>query len=210
MHGGICSPFMDVDVFWVWTPLVSGDYYFRTCSGSINTEINLHLGDDCSATCLATADTGGCGFEWHKATMRVDGLVAGQNHLLQVGAWISGNAGGSIEVLLAPPPPANDTCAAAAPIQGLGTFSFDRTSATSSGFGSQSAGPCSAAVVFEDTFFQWTALQAGDYMIRDCSFSFPYGTEVWLFAGTGCSAVCISGFNNSSCNRPSLILSACQ
>ena len=81
--GGVCSPYLNLDVFWVWTPQVSGDYYFRTCSGGTDSEINLHLGGDCSATCLATADTGACAYEWTKATMRVDGLVAGQDHLLQ-------------------------------------------------------------------------------------------------------------------------------
>ncbi len=202
--GGVCSPYISADVFWVWTPLVSGDYYFRTCSGGTDSEINLHLGGDCSATCLATADTGACAYEWTKATMRVDGLVAGQDHLLQLGSGLWGNLGGSIEVLLAPPIPTNDTCATPASIQGMGFFDFDRTSATSSGFGSPPLGLCTAGPIYEDVFFQWTAGQAGDYLFRDCTY--PYTGDIWIYAGEDCNATCISGFDLSSCNGPGLVV----
>jgi hypothetical protein len=77
-----------------------------------------------------------------------------------------------------------DTCATAAPLAGVGTFAFDTTGFTSSGFGS---GAC-VATFNADGFYQWTAPAAGDFVFDTVGTGWDTKLSVWR--GTGCAATC--------------------
>ena len=89
----------------------------------------------------------------------------------------------------------NDDCSTAAVISGLGTWAFDTTNNTTSGF--SGAGGCASAVTAEqDTFWQWTATAPGTYIIDTCGSSFDTVTAANL--GVGCAAVC-EAFDDLAC-----------
>tara|TARA_R110002126_G_scaffold5647_6_gene30273 strand:+ start:9003 stop:11984 length:2982 start_codon:yes stop_codon:yes gene_type:complete len=102
------------------------------------------------------------------------------------------------DVPLAPPPPPNNDCSAAQSIFGLGSTSYDTTNATSSGF--VGGGTCAPAI-FQDVFFQWTALADGAYEFSTCGTM--YDTQISIHFGAGdCTSVCL-GSNDDWCNLQS-------
>ena len=98
-----------------------------------------------------------------------------------------------------PLPPANDTCFTPTPIAGTGSFAYDSTDATSTGF--NGGGGCNTNVN-QDVFLQWTAPADGDYTFDTCSTS--YNTRLSLHSGVGCLASCIGSSNNSCGNQESI------
>ena len=179
------------DVFFAWTPAVSGDYTIDTSSEGNDTNTDVHLGADCTATCLVDSDP---------ATFTFSGAVSGTAYLIQVGNWNdtgTGNGPGTLDISLAPPPPpvpANDTCATPDVIAGEGSFPYDRSGALSSGFDSgDGVTTCLGAVDGGsgnfDVFFAWTPAASGNYTIDTSSEGNDTNTDISL--GADCTATCL-------------------
>jgi len=78
---------MASDLFFAWTPDCDGDYQFSTdpTTGVQDTIISIHTGSDCSATCLANNDDiDAANF---LSTVIVNGVLASDSLLIQVGMW---------------------------------------------------------------------------------------------------------------------------
>tara|TARA_R110002072_G_scaffold59071_6_gene150512 strand:+ start:1803 stop:4424 length:2622 start_codon:yes stop_codon:yes gene_type:complete len=188
---------MHRDAFFVWTAPTSEAYEFDTIGAGFDTRLSAHLGDDCSATCVATDSNSGGGTT---SRLTVFGITAGQEYLIQVGGFDSANAGpANLNVAVAPPTPTNDSCATAMPVSGIGTWAFDNTDASTTGF---DGGTCSSSV-FRDVFFAWTASAPGNYTIDTCTTS--YDTRLSLHSGpAGCASTCL-GQNDDKCNLQSSV-----
>ncbi|MEZ5975152.1 MAG: hypothetical protein R3F33_13175 [Planctomycetota bacterium] len=88
-----------------------------------------------------------------------------------------------------------DSCAFATTISGTGTWSFDNTWLTTSGF--DGAGFCGlgASTVTKDGFYQWIVPTTGDYQFDTYGSSFD--TKLSIHLGIGCAATC-SGYNDDT------------
>ena len=85
-------------------------------------------------------------------------------------------------------------CSQATPIQGLGTFAFDTTQATTTGFNGNFGCPAPSDFIHQDVFWQWTVPAAGDYSID--TFGSNFDTKLSVHLGAGCSAACLQ-FNDN-------------
>ncbi|MCB9908359.1 MAG: hypothetical protein H6830_11625 [Planctomycetes bacterium] len=84
-----------------------------------------------------------------------------------------------------------DDCSTAATLTGTGTFAYDTTGFTTSGF--DGGGTCGSYNLNSDGFFQWTAPAAGDYVFDTVGTA--YDTTMLISDGSGCAATCL-GFND--------------
>ena len=85
--GGLCAPGasnINQDVFWQWIAPLAGDFDFDTFGSSFDTQISVHLGTGCSAQCEAYNDDAPGTLD---SAVRVFGLNAGDQVLVQVGGW---------------------------------------------------------------------------------------------------------------------------
>ncbi|MCB9908360.1 MAG: hypothetical protein H6830_11630 [Planctomycetes bacterium] len=79
-----------------------------------------------------------------------------------------------------------DDCSTAATLTGLGTFSYDTTGFSTSGY--NGGGSCVTGNLYFDGFFQWTAPAAGDYVFDTVGTA--YDTKLAVHTGSGCAATC--------------------
>jgi hypothetical protein len=89
------------DVFFAWTPICDGDYLFTTCGQMLDTQIALHLGGDCSATCIEQEgnNDGTCGGNtFDDAQYTETGLLAANTYLVQVGGWSGSVGAGNLDI----------------------------------------------------------------------------------------------------------------
>jgi hypothetical protein len=191
--GGGCNTNVNQDVFLQWTAPADGDYTFDTCSTGYNTRLSLHDGVGCGASCIGSSNNS-CG---NQESIDVNGLLAGDMILVQVGGTTSNEGPGTLTVSVqAVPPPANDLCSGATAINGEGAFNYDTSNATSSGF--NGVGGC--APPNQDVFLQWTCNDAGDYTFDTCLSG--YDTKMSLHNGVGCAATCNTS-NDDACGLQS-------
>lgn len=97
---------------------------------------------------------------------------------------------GAVSALLAGTATAQDgtdTCTAPTAI-GEGTFAFDSTANTQSGF---AEGACGTLNFFADQFWVYTATAAGDLTIDTEGSSSGYDTQLAVYSGVDCTAVCV-------------------
>jgi len=83
---------LDIDVFYTFTPPVSGPYLLSTCNmNAYDTQLAIYSGSCAAPVALACNDDGpGCGLG---SDLRVSGLTAGVTYLVQVGAFAPGQSG---------------------------------------------------------------------------------------------------------------------
>ncbi|MCB9908358.1 MAG: hypothetical protein H6830_11620 [Planctomycetes bacterium] len=86
-----------------------------------------------------------------------------------------------------------DDCSTAATLSGVGTFSYDTTGFTTSGF--DGGGTCGSYNLNFDGFFQWSAPANGDFNID--TFGTAYDTTLQVHAGVACAATCVD-FNDDT------------
>jgi hypothetical protein len=91
---------VDPDVFFVWTATCGGDYSFNTdpTVGVTDTKLSLHLGSDCSATCVASHDNLDPGAGNLLSEVLVTGVASGSSYLVQVGTWHASNPASFVQV----------------------------------------------------------------------------------------------------------------
>jgi hypothetical protein len=84
------------DLFWSWTADADGDYTIDTegSTGNTDTKLNLHLGSDCSATCVASDDDSGTN-PLLSSSLNIAGVQLGDTYVLQIGSWTSNSPAGA-------------------------------------------------------------------------------------------------------------------
>ena len=190
------------DLFYNWTATVAGDTAVETLSGA-DTVLSLHVGVDCAAACTFNNDEGI--LVAPEARVILPGVLVGDSYMIQVGYWGTGAQGPgtlSISAWVAPPVPLNDDCSTAEVIGGVGSFPYDRTWATDSGFAGGNPVTCGLGQTGgpggRDIFFQWTAAVAGDFAFDDCGSGVD--SVMNIHAGGDCSATCISAGDDAPCS----------
>tara|TARA_R110002126_G_scaffold41590_21_gene120977 strand:- start:8574 stop:11588 length:3015 start_codon:yes stop_codon:yes gene_type:complete len=190
--GGPCGTVVEQDVFYVWTATDAGTIEFATCNSNHNGSLAIHVGSDCSATCIAQNDTP-CSLGQR---VHIDGVEVGDELLIQVGGGLGSFGPAGVSTLVITPTVAtlgNDQCYTAQPMLGTGTVPFDTIGSSVSGF--TGVGGCTVGIG-QDRFFVWRAVVAGDYAFETCFSGFDSGLAV--YAGGDCQATCL-GFDDSSC-----------
>ena len=211
------------DVFIAWTATASGNYILDNCGEGNDTVMNVHLGADCAAACIVAAD-GGLNCNTGESTVSLPGVVSGQTYLVQVSDWATnqfGTAVGTLNVVLAPPPPANDTCATPEPIAGLGTFLFNNSGATTTGFNggefaSNGIHPCFPhdsqtgleQQIARDMFYVWTAPCSGSFQIDTEGTTGISDTKINIHSGVDCGALCYQGDDDDGTGLLSMVMLA--
>jgi hypothetical protein len=94
---------------------------------------------------------------------------------------------------------AND-CANAQAISGVGWFAFDNTSANTDG-----PHDCNGQPTRRDVWFDWTAPQTGDYIIRTCNGT-NLDTRMVVYDGNTCPPTAMLACNSSSCGMQSSVM----
>jgi hypothetical protein len=112
-----CTGSIQKDVFWRWTAPQAGDFQFDTYGSSFDTNMSVHTGGDCNATCLASNDNAG---QLLQSQVQILGVQAGEELLVQVGSFLLFAGPGQMNVSQINDPCAglsedafepNDTCA---------------------------------------------------------------------------------------------------
>jgi hypothetical protein len=212
----ICFTGLYEDLWFVWTPLVTGDYTISATSTppSVETKrIHLGVGSDCNATCYGTTTAG---------TLR-RGFEAGQQYVIRIGVIPADGEldPGELEIQFEPLLTENIfTCENARVISGQGPFVWEFDSVTSqlptseiAVSGSPTASPPTygepngAACITgtftpEATYLLWTPAATGSYYFSTHpgfppANSAPYypDSSLALYSGTDCSDLTCIGYN---------------
>ena len=178
------------DTFFLWTAPCDGVATIENCGEGFDSTINVHLGSNCSATCIDGSDSGSVNCTGTEASEVILSVTAGTAYLIQVGAWsttgpevISDFRIGLVGAL------ANDTCATPTSIAGLGSFPFDTTGACDSGFQGASGG-CTNSSYRRDVFFTWSDTVGGNLRFEMTGSTFD--EELAVYIGSNCSATCVA------------------
>jgi hypothetical protein len=178
---GGCGNGIGHDVFFTWTAPMAGDFRISTCLTSYDTRLSVYSGSDCGATCLVSDDDS-CGFQ---SAVDLLGLSGGETFLIQAGGFGArmGPSTLTIDGIL----PTGAECTDPIDLGDVpGTFAYDTTGATSSGFNSGGCG-----VVNRDMFFIWTAPATKEWAFDTCATSYP--STLAVHDGAGCGASCLVG-----------------
>jgi hypothetical protein len=164
------------DVFYSFTPAVSGGYQIDTCGSSFDTV--LALLSDCFTEVVCN-DQADCGGGIGDQSVLSVSLVAGTTYIIQVDGFGGSSGAGTLNINGPLAGPANDLCAnAAVATVGSNAFnsSFAGTEGTAScGFGGDPGG--------SDVFFTFTAPSADTWRFATCGSSFD--TIVSVFDACG-------------------------
>tara|TARA_R110002073_G_scaffold17992_1_gene66844 strand:+ start:1008 stop:3632 length:2625 start_codon:yes stop_codon:yes gene_type:complete len=197
----VCSSVIEHDVFYDWTATTSGDYRFSTCGTPHDTILNLHSGVGCGATCVGSDDDA-CAFQ---STVTVFGVLAGERLLIQVGGFQASTGPGVLEigrVLL----PTNDSCATPEFIVDEGSFAWDNTYASTTGFDGGDPSICMSPLnpdanglgrSHRDLFWALTVPCPGDWQVDTEGSTGNLDTRLSIHAGSDCSATCLQADDDS-------------
>jgi hypothetical protein len=169
------------DVFFVFTPALTGHYQFDTCgAGALDTVVSVHSA--CASGAIGCNDDGsGCTFGRSRLIAR---LTGGQSYLVRVAGRVSAQGWFTLNASVASPP--NDTCATATSI-GEGTFPFDTLNAGTDNAFLDAA--CANALGFNllvgDVWFRYTPSRSGLATISTCGSTFDTAMAVSSTSG-GC------------------------
>jgi hypothetical protein len=176
------------DLWYSFTAPNAGNFSFDTCSGTLDTILNLF--DGCAGTELACNDDF-CGLR----SRVVLTMTSGQNILVRVAGWnsVTGASTITIQELI---PPSNDNCASAS-VAMIGDNAFDTQAATTDG--SASCGFNGDPGQF-DVWFRFTPATSGPYSLSTCSAAFD--TILSLYDSCGGTEIAC---NDDSCGLRSSI-----
>jgi hypothetical protein len=107
-NGLPCNSSVGQDVFYAWTSVGNGSFCFDTCGTAFDTNLQVHVGMDCSAVCLTSNDDDALSFPSCAPGSRVlvAGVSPGDTYLVQIGGPSSGGGGaGFLTVDLCPDQP---------------------------------------------------------------------------------------------------------
>jgi hypothetical protein len=178
------------DVWFQFTPEVTGTYEFRTCAaaGVAAPDTTLTVFDNCGGDVLACNDDaaggpcagGGGGATLSSIVMR---LEAGQDYLVR--AAVVGGGEGSFNVGVRAAPPANDTCATAQTVS-TGLVIFDTIAATTDAATLSGCG-LGLSGMENDVWFRYVPASAGTVVVSSCGSGFDTALAV-IDGQSGCAS----------------------
>ncbi len=174
------------DIWFVYTAAQTGVATVSTCGSSFDTVLRVLEGPDCATlTCLAGNDDA-CGL----ASQVEVPVVVGQQYLIQVEGWGSGQQGvGTLDISQS----LGEDCSDAITVAN-GVTPFNTTGYTDSGFYDPS---CATQDGDGDIWFVYTASASGNTTFETCGSDFD--TVLRLFEGPDCASLtCLDG-NDDAC-----------
>jgi hypothetical protein len=187
------------DIFYSFTPIVSGDYIITTCGSIGNTALNVWQDACCSGTRM-TCDNDSCtvGLD---ARRRV-ALSAGTTYYLEIGYTLTTQAADAYyfnvtgPIPTTPTVPSNDLCSGAAALTPPATVV-----GTTWGAGNDTMATCVDATVCLYGGVWYTVVGDGHRITastdNDCS---TFNTIIKVYSGDCGSPVCVGGNDNVSAN----------
>ncbi len=171
------------DVWFEYSPDLTGTYEFLTCSSSgLGPDTTLTLMDGCDGAVLACNDDGPGACGGGPALSRVAyRLVSGHTYLLR--AAIVGGAEGSFSVGVRYARPVNDTCATASTVVD-GAIVYDTLGAQTEGLVMAGCGE-GFSTIGADVFFRYVAPASGPVIVSACDSTFDTAIAV-LDGSLGC------------------------
>ncbi len=189
------------DVWFAWTATVNGTVSVTTCGGtSVDTKIAAYAGASCPpGTPIACSDDN-CSLQ----TTIGFNCTAGSVYLLRVGNY-PGAAGGAGQVTVTQTGtggPANDNCAGATVINGVGTFAFNNALATTDGVADALCNFFGSSQIERDVWYRWTPNANGAHTISVCAQT-SVDTKIAVYAGGSCPPGAAIACNDDTCQLQS-------
>ena len=101
--------------------------------------------------------------------------------------------------------PANNDCASATAISGLGQFDFDNNGAATDGVDDALCCSFTSCAIFNDVWYCWTATSSGPVAVQTCAFT-ALDTRIAVYDGCGCpGGNSILGCNDDTCGLQSRV-----
>jgi len=174
-----------LDVWFRWTATQTGTATVTNCGAtSIDSKIAAYAGVSCPPGTPLDCDDDTCGLQ---STVTF-ACTNGSQYLIRVGNY-PGTAGGAGQITVSQTGggggPANDACASATVIGGVGTFAFSNASATTDGVADALCSFFSQNQIERDVWYRWTAGATGAHTISTCSAT-SVDTKMALYNGSAC------------------------
>ncbi|MBX3357708.1 MAG: hypothetical protein KF745_04695 [Phycisphaeraceae bacterium] len=194
------------DVWYSYTPTFTGEARFQTCGANYNTVIGIW--SECGGVELACNDDVGSGVSGcssNRSRISRYNVTAGVPVLIRVAASTSPGTTGSLQILQAPPIPANDDCSNPTPVTVAPgnlpvTTTFDCAEASDDWLAS-----CVTASSYRDLWFTFNPPQNGTVRLATCpGTSFDTVLSVHSACLTGDYA-CNDNAGISGCSTQSII-----
>ncbi|MFO0973889.1 MAG: lamin tail domain-containing protein [Phycisphaerae bacterium] len=184
--GVSCDTSLGKDVYYYFTPSVSGNYTASTCNPTtlvpdLDTVISIHTNTCPVVDATQIGGTSGCndqgctGGGTNETVLSNVPLTAGTTYIIRVGQWSSSHTGGPFRLTVSLPPPANETCATATTItitSGAGTASGSNVSAAVPLDGTTPVPSCNGSAT-KDIWYSFTTPAS------------PAGTNPWVINTCG-------------------------
>lgn len=101
--------------------------------------------------------------------------------------------------------PANNDCASAAAISGLGLYDFDNNAASTDGIDNAVCCSFNSCAIYNDVWFCWTATASGPVAVQTCAFT-SLDTRIAVYDGCACpEGSAIVGCNDDTCGLQSRV-----
>ena len=166
------------DVWYAYTPTISGALHVDTCGSGYDTVISVHTGCPGTIANIIGCDDDGCGYPYSSLDVPVTG---GNTYYIRVSGYngLYGNFTLNTSFV-----PVNDSCSNALPIAN-GTTPFTNIGATTDGPTEPSCSFCCGDLqVNQDVWYVYTATCTGNATISLCGSD--YDTKVAIYSGTTC------------------------
>ncbi len=176
---------INLDVWFRWTATVTGTATVTDCSAtSVDTKIAAYAGTSCPPGSPLDCDDDTCALQ---STITF-ACANGSQYLIRVGSY-PGAPGGAGQITVSQSGggggPANDNCAAATVINGVGTFAFDNSAATTDGVADSLCNFFGTQQIDRDVWYRWTPATTGSHTISLCGGT-SVDTKMALYAGGSC------------------------
>ncbi|MCY2960179.1 MAG: hypothetical protein NTY35_08435 [Planctomycetota bacterium] len=175
---------INLDVWFRWTATLTGTATVTNCGAtSVDTKIAAYAGTSCPPGTPLDCDDDNCTLQ----TTITFACTSGSQYLIRVGSY-PGAAGGAGQITVSQAGsggPANNDCASATVIGGLGTFAFDNTAATTDGVADTLCNYFNQTQIERDVWFRWTPSVTGAHTISFCGAT-AVDTKVALYSGGSC------------------------
>ena len=178
---------MTNDTWYNWTSGTTAAMELNLCGGGLTFDpvVTVYDTTACQGTMLACNDDF-CGLE-SKATFPA---TSGAIYKLQIGGYNGAEGTGTFQVIPAPPPPANDLCANATNVAGVGPHAWDNTSALLDG-------PNNCGIFTGDVWYNWTAGSTNTYRVSTCGQT-SVDTQISVYQSAACQGAHL-GCNDQAC-----------
>lgn len=213
----VCGAFVDdpslmascnttkADLWYVWTPTMSGNYRIETCGSNFDTVLSVFSAcDGFEIACNDNYEVGpstGC----TSNRSRIGSLTVSAGVPLYVrvaatsNAFLSATSSVNLSIFPAPAVPVNDTCAGALPAM-IGANPFDTTEATNDWF------TTCVATLGRDVWFVFNAPSSGKLTLATCPGT-TWSTVMSLHDGcNGMELACNNNANVTGCSSQSRIV----